>query len=133
LRFLDRLQPLGLVVLRCALGVIMIAHGKVKLFGGMHDFTGLVAQIGMPHWMAYLAAFTEFVGGILLIAGLGTRFVGIAMTIEMSVAIAKVHWSHGLKGPGGFEFPLALAAIAFSLIWTGAGAISLDWLFGKKG
>jgi putative oxidoreductase len=85
-----------------------------------------VQHLGFPGWMAYLLAGTEFFGGILIIAGLLTRFVAVAMLIDMSVAIWKIHWHNGLKGQGGFEFPMAVAAIAFALIFFGAGPIAFD-------
>jgi uncharacterized membrane protein YphA (DoxX/SURF4 family) len=46
--------------------------------------------------------------------------------IDLSVAIVKVHWKNGLLGNGGYQFPLALAAIAFALIFFGAGPIALE-------
>ena len=126
MRQLDRLQPLALLVLRLVLGTIMIAHGYSKVFGGFSRVHDMVQHLGFPGWMAYLLAGTEFFGGILMIAGLLTRFVAAAMLIDMSVAIWKIHWHNGLKGPGGFEFPMSVAAIAFSLIFFGAGPIALD-------
>jgi putative oxidoreductase len=129
LRFLDRLQPLGLLVLRLVLGAIMVAHGYGKVFGGLHKHVELVASLGMPGWLAYLSTATEFLGGILLIVGLFTRVAALAVCIEMAVAILKVHLHAGLLGQNGYQFPLALAAIAFALIFSGAGPISLDWLF----
>ena len=126
MRQLDRLQPLALLVLRLVLGTIMIAHGYSKVFGGFSHVHDMVQHLGFPGWMAYLLAGTEFFGGILMIAGLLTRFVAVAMLIDMSVAIWKIHWHNGLKGPGGFEFPMSVAAIAFSLIFFGAGPIALD-------
>jgi len=133
LKFLDRLHPLALLGLRLALGAIMISHGAQKVFGGMPKFIAMVQNIGLPGWMAYLAAATEFGGGILIIAGLLTRLAALAFCIEMAVAIDKVHWKNGLKGPAGMEFPLAVAIIAFALIFLGAGPISLDWVFFRGG
>jgi putative oxidoreductase len=126
LRYLDRLQPLALLVLRVTLGTVMIAHGYSKVFGGFSRVHDMVQHIGFPAWTAYLVAGTEFFGGMLIIAGLLTRFVATAMLIDMFVAIWKVHWHNGLKGPGGYEFPLNLAAIAFALIFFGGGAMALD-------
>jgi len=126
LRSFDRLQPLALLVLRLVIGVVMIAHGYSKVFGGFPQVRAMVQHIGFPGWSAYLVAATEFFGGILIIAGLLTRFVALAMLIDMLVAIWKFHWHHGLKGPGGYEFPLTLAAIAFALIFFGGGALALD-------
>ncbi|HWY58236.1 MAG TPA: DoxX family protein [Terriglobales bacterium] len=126
MRYLDRLQPLALLVLRVVLGSIMIAHGYGKVFGGFSHVRDMVQHIGFPAWMAYLLAGTEFFGGILIIAGLLTRFVAVAMLIDMSVAIWKIHWHNGFKAQGGYEFPLSVAAIAFALIFFGAGPIALD-------
>jgi hypothetical protein len=51
----------------------------------------------------------------------------------MLVAITKVHLHNGLFSKnGGSEFPMVCAAIAFSLIWSGAGPIAIDWLWGSK-
>ncbi len=129
LNFLEKLQPLGLLVLRLGIGAVMTAHGAQKVFGGMHEHMGFVHQLGMPGWMGYLSAGTEFVGGILLIAGLFTRVVGVLMAGEMAIAIAKVHWHNGLAHPMGMDLPLAIAVGAFALIFFGAGEISLDWVF----
>jgi putative oxidoreductase len=129
LRYLDRLQPLALAVVRLALGLIMVVHGAHKVFGGLHQFTQNVAHMGLPVWLGYVAAFTEFLGGILVLAGFFTRAAAFAICIELCVAIWKVHWHNGLTGSPdrpGYEFPLAVAALAFALIFFGAGAISFD-------
>lgn len=126
MRYLDRMQPLGLLVLRLVLGAVMTAHGYQKLHGHIHEFTGYIGNMGIPAWLGYVSMFTEFLGGILVIVGLFTRAAAFAIAIDLYVAIAKVHWKHGLLGAGGYEFPLALAAIAFALIFFGAGPIALD-------
>jgi putative oxidoreductase len=126
LRFLDRLHPLALLVLRIVLGIIMIAHGYPKVFGGLSEHVHHVNNLGLPGWLAYCSAAAEFFGGILLLVGLFTRIAALAILINMSVAIWKVHWKNGLLGNGGYQFPLALAAMAFALIFLGAGPIALD-------
>lgn len=135
MRFLDRLQPLALLALRLALGAIMVAHGYPKVFGGLHHHAQFVASLGMPGWLGYVSAFAEFLGGILLIVGFLTRPAALAICIDMVVAIGKVHWKSGLVGAnhGGYEFPLALAAIAFALIFYGGGPIAIDHIFGGGG
>ena len=133
MRYLDRMQPVGLFALRLILGAIMIGHGWHKVNGHLHEFAGNVASMGMPAWLGYVSAFTEFIGGILVIAGLFTRCVALAILIDLSVAILKVHWKHGFMGQGGYEFPLSLWTIAFALIFFGAGAISLDAIRGGGG
>jgi putative oxidoreductase len=126
LRYLDRLQPLALVGMRLALGAVMVGHGYHKVFGGLHHHAQLVSGLGLPAWSAYLSSLTEFFGGLMILAGLFTRLAAFAMCIDLGVAIWKVHWHHGLMGEGGFEFPLALATIAFALIFFGSGPIALD-------
>lgn len=133
MRFLDRLQPVALLALRVAIAIVLIAHGKTKVFGGMHAHLAMVASLGLPAWLGYLSAGTEFFGGILLLVGLLTRFVGVAVTIEMLVAIFKVHVKNGIIGTPqapGYELPLLVCSIGFALIWFGAGPFSLDRLFG---
>lgn len=133
MRFLDRLQPIALLVLRVVLGVVLVAHGKGKVFGGLHAHTAFVGSLGVPAWLGYFSAGTEFFGGILLIAGLLTRLVGIAVVVEMLVAIFRVHLKNGLIGsPGqeGYQLPMLVGVIGFVLIWFGAGPVSLDWIFG---
>ena len=130
MRYLDRLQPLALLLLRLVLGAIMIGHSYPKVFGGEHHYVGFVTSLGLPWWSAYLSIAAEFGGGILLILGLLTRFVGLTLVIDMAVAIAKMHFKNGLLGENGYQFPMSLAAIAFALIFFGAGPISLDAIRG---
>lgn len=128
LRFLDRLQPLGLLVLRLVLGAAMIAHGSTKVFGGISHHVKFVAEHGMPGWLGYFSAYAEFLGGALLVIGLLTRIAAIAVCINMMVAVLKVHLHQGFMG--GYEYPIALSAMAFALLFTGPGPISVDWAMG---
>jgi putative oxidoreductase len=117
----NRLQPFALLAMRLVLGAIMIAHGYQKVFGGFHHHMEMVGSLGIPRWMAYLSAGTEFFGGNAIVLGLYTRFFAAAFVIEMGVAIWKVHFKNGLMGNAGYEFPMAVAAIAFALLCFGGG------------
>ena len=133
MKFLDRLHPLALLALRVALGAVMIAHGAQKAFGGMPRFMGMLQSMGIPPILAYLTTAAELGGGILLVLGLFTRVAALSILIDMCVAIAKVHFKNGLKGPGGYEFPMMCGIVAFALIFLGAGPISLDEAFFRGG
>lgn len=109
----------------------MVAHGYVKVFGGMSHHVALVRSLGMPGWLAYPSAGAEFIGGLMILSGAATRIGALFVLIDLLVAIFKVHLHQGLKG--GYEFPLSLAAIAFALILFGGGPISVDWLSGGHG
>jgi len=132
LRYLDRLQPLALLFLRIVLGAIMIGHGYHKVFGGgLVEHYHRVQSLGLPGFLAVPSAFAEFFGGILVLLGFFTRISAAAIFIDMMVAIWKVHWKNGLLAQHGYEFPLALTAIAFTLMSYGPGPLALEIL--RKG
>jgi putative oxidoreductase len=120
-------SDLGLLALRAGLAAVFITHGYVKLFGGHHDRTValfMTVNIPAPEAMAWVVGGLEFVGGLALAAGLGTRLVAALLAIEMAVAIARVRWPQGFLGAAEFEVLLLLACLA--LFGTGSGRISLD-------
>lgn len=124
----ERMRPFSALAGRLVLGSIMLAHGWGKVIprGSLYNFAHTVARMGLPYWLGYVAAFTEFFGGIALILGLLTSVAAIGIAIDMAVAILKVHLHRGLTGPGGFEFPLSLLAIAVFLLADGPGYLALD-------
>jgi len=130
LRYLDRLQPLALLVMRLSLASILIAHGYHKVFGGnLRHFAHTVGGMGLPSWLGYISAFIELLGGLLILAGFFTRCAAFAICIDLCVAIWKVHLHNGIMGSPdhpGYELPLAAATLAFALIFLGSGPISLD-------
>jgi putative oxidoreductase len=126
LRILDRLQPLALLVMRLTLGAIMVVHGYHHLFGGMRHHAETVAGMGLPAWIAYVSAFIELVGGLLVLMGLFTRCAAFAICVEMAVILWKMLGHNGLTGDHGLESPLSMATIAFALIFFGAGPIAMD-------
>jgi putative oxidoreductase len=136
LSWLDRFQPFGSLIMRLVLGVIMVRHGYDKVIpsGALYNFTHMVsAHLHLPLALGYVAAFTEFFGGMLLIVGLLTRLAGMMVAIDMAVAILKIHIHGGLEGSNSFAFPLALFSIALMLVFTGCGALGLDDFAGRGG
>lgn len=132
----ERIRPLSALIARLVLGIIMAVHGSEKIFhrGALYQFTQSVGHMGLPSWLGYVAAFTEFFGGALLILGLLVHLAALGVAIDMAVAIIKVHLHHGLTGQGGYEFPLACFALAVVLMGTGPGYIAAhDYVFGKRG
>jgi putative oxidoreductase len=131
--WLNRFQPFGALVMRLVLGIIMTRYGYGKIIpsGSLYTFSHMVVRLHLPIWLGYLAAFTEFFGGLLLIVGLLTRIVAIMMVIEMAVAIIKVHLHGGLMGPNSMAFPLTCFTIALMLVFTGCGWLGLDDFAGR--
>jgi putative oxidoreductase len=125
MKMLSSLQPLALLLLRAALGLIFITHGYPKLVhgAGMQSF---FIEHGLPGYFLYVAGVLEFFGGGLLLLGLFTRGAALLLMLEMFVAIWKVHSSRGILAVHEYEFPLTLAMACLALATVGAGLISID-------
>lgn len=119
----------GLLLLRIALGIVFVMHGwqKMAVYGVSGVATGF-GQLGFPFPMvnAVLITAVETLGGVLLLAGAGTRIVAAALAFAMLVATVVVHWSAGFFLPGGYEFSLTLMLVSLALTQTGAGRYSID-------
>ena len=116
-------------MLRFGLGVVLLAHGSKKLFGGVESTTQFFASIGIrpSRLFAYLVGLTEFVGGALLFVGLLVQLVALLFSFIMIVAIVKVRFSKGFIG--GYELEFSLLLMSFALLLLGPGAYSIDLPF----
>jgi putative oxidoreductase len=125
--------------LRLAIGVVFIAHGSQKLFGWFGGYGIAKTAEGFGHmglhpaiFWAWVVAIAEFFGGLGLVGGLLTRLSALGLTIDMIVAIVKVHLKNGFfVHEGGFEFPMMLLATALALLILGAGDYSIDALIAR--
>ena len=97
LKYLDGLAPLAL---RLFLVPVFWMAGTQKIAG----MENTIEWFGNPDWglglpfpvlLAYLAAYTEAIGALLLLLGLATRWISIPLIITMLVAIFAVHWGNG--------------------------------------
>jgi putative oxidoreductase len=129
---------IALLALRLILATVFIFHGSQKLFGWFGGY-GLAAtgqymeSIGIPFGTAsaFLAASTEFFGGILLLAGVLIPFVTIPMVFTMLVASFVAHGGGFSAQTGGMEYPLTLAVTSASLGLLGGGDWTLERFFKK--
>lgn len=120
--------PYGALILRLSLGVMFIAHALLKLVvftlpGTVQFFEG----IGYPRFLAYVVFGAELVGGALLVLGMYTRWVSLAL-IPILIGAALVHFPNGwvFSAPnGGWEYPvfLAIACAVQALLGDGAWAL----------
>jgi len=134
------------LVVRLILGIVFFAHGAQKVFGwfggpGLAPTIAGFRQMNIPPAATVTAAVVECVGGLGMIVGLLARPAALGLIIVMLVAIAKVHAAHGffinwMMTPGrghGYEFNLALIAMALSILIGGAGMVSVDRLIAPLG
>ena len=125
----------GLTILRVVVGIVFIAHGAQKLFTfGLPAVVQMFGHMGIPapSVLAPFVTLLEFVGGILLVVGLFTRWVALLIAIDMLVAILKVHLAGGFFLPRGYEFALTLMAASIALALTGPGAPALDGIIRRR-
>ena len=126
MQFLEKLKPLGLLVLRLAVGASFMLHGYPKLSDPakwLKAFPGF----GFPSYFAFISGILEVFGGGLLVLGLFTRGAALLLAIEMGLVVGRTTLpAVGIYAFGRYELPLLLGAAALALATTGAGVISLD-------
>lgn len=128
----NKLRPLGLTLLRLALGIVFLYHGSVKL-ADLGHWTQNFVHMGFPPYFAYIAGGLETVGGALLILGLFTRVAAILLAGELLIATIKVHLPGGpIWKVGGYELPMLLSAVSFLFFCYGAGPVAVDAAMGKR-
>ena len=135
---------LALLLIRLVLGFTFFYHGSQKLFGwftenGAPQVTRLAEGLHLPvlsplSW-AYMAALGEFCGGVLVFFGLFARLGTIPILVVMWVAIATVHGQYGFShfNPPGYEYNLALIAMAGAILIAGPGLVSVDACLFRRG
>lgn len=134
--FLNKFRDFGLLILRLGLGSMFIVHGAPKMFGGPETWERVgmaTASLGVnfaPALWGFMAAFSEFVGGILLILGLFFRPACMLLVLTMVVA-TSMHLDRG-DGLRGASHAIEAGIVFLSLILIGPGKYSLDELFHLK-
>jgi len=135
----DALSPYAEPLVRIAAGLLLVPHGAQKLFGWFGGYgieaTGqfFATKLGLPASFALLAGLIEFVGGIMLAAGLATRVVAALVVGLMTVAVLQVHLGAGFFWTGGgFEYPLFWGIVALAYVIRGGGRYSLDAVIGRE-
>jgi len=135
-----RLGPradIALLVLRVVVGAAFVLHGYPKI---QHPVTWMAAlSHATPGWLAAIAAFAEFGGGIALIVGFATPVFAFLIACNMLVAIFLILVPHGATfvsntpGKVTYELPLAYLAVMVVLVLVGPGRYSIDGARGNDG
>ncbi|MFB1480490.1 DoxX family protein [Corallococcus sp. RDP092CA] len=123
------LKSAALLPPRLSLGATMIKHGMAKLKKeGTEQHAGMFEQMGIKPGRPWVLAtgITELAAGVSSILGIATRLTALGVIVTQAVAIAKVHGKNGFDvTKGGYEFNVALIAIALGTLMRGPGRLSL--------
>lgn len=129
------LDDSGKLILRLALGILVLLHGIAKLTGGIGGIEGMLVAKGLPAFFAWGAYAGEVIGPLLIIVGIYTRIGALLILINMFFAIVLAHTSQilTLTGSGGWALELQgmfmFTALAIALF--GAGRYSVGGSSGQ--
>ena len=128
---IDQRTDQAALLLRLTLGVMYLAHGlllKVVTFG-VAGTVGFFVGIGLPAWLAYATIVAEVIGGALLVLGVRSQWVALALIPTLLGAIIWVHagkgWVFSAQG-GGWEYPAFLIVVSVAVALLGDGPYALS-------
>lgn len=120
------MDDLGKLVLRIAIGGLMLFHGIAKLGGGVAGIGGLLESKGLPSFIAYGVYAGEVLAPLFMIVGLWSRAAGIVLAGTMVFAIGLAHSNELLAlseggGAWAIETPMLflLGGVAVALLGSG--------------
>lgn len=128
-------DDLGKLMLRLALGILILFHGVAKITGGPDAIIGMVAKVGLPQYVAYGVYIGEVLAPFLVIVGLWTRPAALVIAINMVVAVWLAHMGDlaTLTRTGGWALELQgmFFATALAIALLGAGRYSVGGTAGR--
>ena len=130
-------QDFLLLIARLLIGWIFVQSGWGKLMN-IAGFVATMPRRGLPDWLGYIAPPVEFIGGVLIIAGLATRYTALVMLLFVIIASFSSHryWAvepaQVANQSSHFWKNVTIKGGLVLLFITGAGRIALDWVLAKK-
>jgi putative oxidoreductase len=127
------MEDFGKLVLRLALGLLVLLHGVAKIKGGIGFLSPMVTGIGLPPWFAYGVYIGEVLGPIMVILGLFTRVGAFFMFANMVFALVLVHrpelFTMGKQGGYALELQAMYLFTALALVFMTPGRYSISKRF----
>ena len=120
----------GKLILRLALGILVLLHGIAKLKGGTAGIVGMVEGAGLPGVLGYAVLIGEVLAPLMVIAGFHARIGAALIAINMIVAVALAHMgelaSLGQSGGWALELQGMFLFTAIALVFLGPGRFSAN-------
>jgi putative oxidoreductase len=120
---------LGKLLVRLAVGGLLLFHGIAKLFHGIGFIEGLLASHNLPTMLAYGVYIGEILAPLMVIVGYQTRIGAVLIVINMIIAIVLAHTHEllALSRNGGLALDLQLFFLinALAVIFLGPGKYKL--------
>ncbi|MGW4736084.1 DoxX family protein [Streptomyces shenzhenensis] len=131
---LNSAQPYAVGLFRVVVGLLFAVHGAASLFGVLGGAAGADgAALDAGTWPGWYAAVIQFVGGGLVLLGLGTRAAALIASGSMAYAYFNVHQEAALwPVQNGGELPAMFCWAFLLLVFTGSGAFGLDGLLARR-
>ena len=118
-------NDLGIMILRVALGMLMLLHGIAKIQHGTGFIEGVFEQNGLPKFLAYLVYLGEIIAPLMLIIGFRTRLASILLGGTMVVVVITAAMDKMGKltevGAWALEVQALFFFGALALFFTGGG------------
>ena len=127
--FSEHWAPYVVAALRIVTALLFLEHGTAKLLGFPET-----AIAFPPAWsLSWITAWFEVVGGLLILVGLWTRWVGVLLAGEMAVAYWYAHAPQSsFPIVNGGEAAILFTFIFLALAVIGAGEWSVDKMLARK-
>lgn len=123
-------ESTGKLILRLALGILILLHGIAKIKGGVGGLSGAVTAAGLPAFVTYGVYVGEVLAPILVLLGWYCRIGAVLIAINMLFAFSLVHgaelFSLGKSGGWALELQGMFLFTAIALALLGPGRFSLN-------
>jgi putative oxidoreductase len=132
-----RWQDFLLLLARVLFAYTFVMSGWEKLMN-ISGFVATMPRRGLPNFLGYVAPFVEFIGGVLMVVGLATRYTSMVMLLFIVIAAFSSHryWAaepaQVANQTAHFGKAVTMMGAAVLLFITGAGRYALDAMLQRK-
>jgi putative oxidoreductase len=128
---LSRYDDLGKLIVRLAVGVLMLFHGMHKVLnpGSLDSIRKMLVSANLPSFLAYGAYLGEVVGALMVILGVYSRLGGLFIAGNMLFALGLAHRAQifTLTNTGGWALELQAFFLfaGLAIIFLGSGRLAV--------